>query len=313
MALAQARMVADQIARVSLFTCEIVIIKTSGDRLSEAPIPEAGGKRLFVKELEDALLSERVDIAVHSAKDMPGDLPDGLEIGATLPREEPWDALVLPVREKGNFPMGGYRLADVLRELNKRPNVGTSSVRRIAQVRQLLPDARFSAIRGNIDTRLRKLDEHHYDALVLAAAGLKRLGLGYRISVRLPLSICVPSPAQGAIAVQCRTAATTSIRQAVDALNDPLTSAAVAAERAVVKALGGGCQMPIGALARPTNKDSLELHAIVSSLAGERSLRTMVHGPIGEATSLGERAGAQLLAEGAADILEELSVDSSSE
>ena len=212
-------------------TCEIVVIKTSGDKLQDAPLSEAGGKRLFVREIEDALLDGRVDVAVHSAKDMPVIAVDGLTIAAVLPREEPWDAIVLPASAAGAASATSGAADDAA---NEAPNetagdaagdaasrvtldaliarlrsgasltVGTSSVRRVTQLQRVLPGATFAPIRGNLDTRLRKLDEGQYDVLVLAAAGLKRLGAGDRISARVPLDACVPAPGQGTIAVQVR-------------------------------------------------------------------------------------------------------------
>src|SRR5439155_19040787 len=167
---------------------ELIVIKTTGDRLQEAPLAEVGGKRLFVKEIEDALLRGDVDLPVHSAKDMPAVLPDGLAVAATLPREDPRDALVLP---RG---AAAPDLAHAAAAICDSPTIGTSSVRRIAQLSTLLPRARFVAIRGNVDTRLRKLDQGGFDALVLAAAGMKRLGFGARISAPIPPADCIPAP-----------------------------------------------------------------------------------------------------------------------
>jgi hydroxymethylbilane synthase len=180
---------------------EVVVIKTSGDRLAEALLSEIGGKRLFVKEIEDALLAGTVDLAVHSSKDMPAVLPDGLDIAAVLPREDPRDALVLPTRS----PSDAERLDTVRTRLGATPRIGTSSVRRIAQLAQLFPGANFLPIRGNLDTRLRKLDAGDFDVIVLAVAGLRRLGFDPRISEALSTSDCVPAPGQGIIAIEIRT------------------------------------------------------------------------------------------------------------
>jgi hydroxymethylbilane synthase len=271
--------------------CEIVTIKTSGDRLQDAPLSEAGGKRLFVKEIEDALLDGRADIAVHSAKDMPVLSPPELEIAAVLPREEPWDAVVLPNNKVGEIPASGV--------------IGTSSIRRVAQLRRLYPNATFAPIRGNLDTRLRKLDEGQYDVLVLAAAGLKRLGAGGRISARLPLEACLPAPGQGAIAVQIR-AKDEAVRARVLAINDVDTAAALQAERACVVALGGGCQMPIGALAQVINADTLDLRALVIAPDGSEVVRTQASGPLSDPESTGRRAAEELLTQGAREILAKL-------
>jgi hydroxymethylbilane synthase len=293
LALWQARTVSELLSGEDLL-CEIVTIKTSGDKLQEAPLTEPGNKRLFVKEIEDALLDGRADIAVHSAKDMPVDSPEELEIAAVLAREEPWDALVLP--------RGHTMHAGGLSGLAAGATVGTSSIRRIAQLRRLFQDATFAPIRGNLDTRLRKLDEGQYDALVLAAAGLKRLGAGDRISARLPGETCLPAPGQGAIAVQIR-AKDEAVRARVLAINDVETAAALHAERAVVVTLGGGCQMPIGALAQVLNTDSLDLRAIVIAPDGSRALQAQAIGPIIDPDNLGRRVGEDLLARGAAEIL----------
>ena len=171
LALVQAHGVAALLQQHAGAACEIIVIKTSGDRLAEATLSQIGGKRMFVKEIEDALIAGEIDLAVHSSKDMPAVLPDGLKVGAVLPRDDPRDAIVLP-------PPGGASLSleDIVRRLRHDPRVGTTSVRRVAQCTKLFPGARFLPIRGNVDTRLRKLDSGEYDALVLAAAGLRRLG-----------------------------------------------------------------------------------------------------------------------------------------
>ena len=273
--------------------CEIVIIKTSGDRLQEAPLSEIGGKRLFVKEIEDALMSGDIDLAVHSSKDMPAVLPDGLEVGAVLEREDPRDALVLPVSPKSR-----------VQSPESAPRIGTGSVRRIAQLRQRFPTADFLHVRGNLDTRLRKLDAGDYDLLVLAAAGLRRLGFGARITVSVSIEECVPAPGQGIIAIEIRTddAAT---REAVARVNHDDASRALEAERALVTALGGGCQMPIGGLARPVGASDLEMHAIVASLDGARVIRYKKVGTRTDAAALGRDVAQALLKQGAADILNE--------
>ncbi len=174
------------------------MIKTGGDRLQEAPLSETGGKRLFVKELEDALLADDIDLAVHSAKDMSAVLPEGLAIAAVLPREDPRDALVLA---HGNAAID---FDGALAHIGEMPTIATGSIRRIAQLTAVLPHARFTPIRGNVDTRLRKLDAGDYEALVLAAAGLRRLGFESRISAAIPVDICIPAPGQGIVAIEIR-------------------------------------------------------------------------------------------------------------
>ena len=292
LALYQARLVADRIQRTDGSSCEIVVIKTSGDRLQEAPLSDIGGKRLFVKEIEDALAAGDIDLAVHSSKDMPALLPEGLEIAAVLEREDPRDVLVLPLSpESRGSP-------------ESRPRIGTGSVRRIAQLRQRFPTAEFLNVRGNLDTRLRKLDSGDYDLLVLAAAGLRRLGFGARISVSVSLEECVPAPGQGIIAIETR-ADDAAARSAVLRINDHDASCALAAERALVAALGGGCQMPIGGIARPVGAGDLELHAVVTSLDGARVIRYKKVGTQREAAALGREVAGELLKQGAADILSE--------
>ena len=268
---------------------EICVIKTAGDRLQDAPLSDLGGKRLFVKEIEDALLAGAIDLAVHSAKDMSVTLPAGLGVAAVLPREDSRDALVLP--------RGRPSLAAA-------PAIGTGSVRRSAQLRERHPDARFLPIRGNVDTRLRKLDGGVYDALVLAVAGLKRLGHEERISVRISHDDCVPAPGQGIVAVETRLD-DPDVRGVLEAINDVETAACFEAERAVVAALGGGCQLPLGAVAVHFG-DRLEMQAIVTSLDGGRQVRRRAEGAASRPAELGARLAADLAGAGAIAILNEV-------
>jgi hydroxymethylbilane synthase len=298
LALFQANSVAGLLQAVAGVTCEIVVIKTSGDQLGEAPLSEAGGKRLFVKEIEDALLAGAIDIAVHSSKDMPAVLPHGLVLGAVLPREDPRDAVILA---NGAEPVS--RPDEVFRHLGSTPRIGTSSIRRTAQLTSLIPGARFAPIRGNLDTRLRKLDTGEFDAIVLAAAGLRRLGYDKRISALLSPEVCVPAPGQGIIAVEMRHD-DTKAGGLLGRINDHDSASSLAAEREVVVRLGGGCQMPIGALATISG-DQLTLKTIVVSIDGRRAARAETHGAAADATQLGARAADQLLAQGAARILAE--------
>jgi len=303
LALWQARTVADRIAAAGGPPCEIVTIKTSGDRLQDAPLSEVGGKRLFVKEIEDALLRAEIDLAVHSSKDMPAILPDGLEIAGVLPREDPHDALVLPAHA-ANTTAPPLRVRDVdelVAILGQTPSLGTSSVRRIAQLSRLFPRGRFLPVRGNLDTRLRKLDEGGYDALVLAAAGLRRLGFSERITLALPAAACIPAPGQGIVAIEIRSGDSV-VRNAVEPINDDVAHAALQAERSLVEALGGGCQTPIGALALITGNE-LELTAAVVALDGSRVVRTTMRGTRDDASTIGRRAAEALLADGAKEIL----------
>ena len=302
LALWQANTVKRRIEEAGGPACRIVVIKTSGDRLQEAPLSEVGGKRLFVKEIEDALLRNEVDLAVHSSKDMPAVLPEGLTIAAVLPREDPLDAVVLPVGSIRLRPPSIASIDDLVAALGRSPSIGTGSVRRIAQLTRLFPGARFTPIRGNLDTRLRKLDEGAHDALVLAAAGLRRLGFASRISLTLPAAACVPAPGQGIVAIEVGDG-DDDTRRAVVHIDDRAAGAALKAERAVVEALGGGCQTPIGALATPEDGDTLQLVAVVVALDGSRAVRAHARGPRERAAALGASVGAQLLADGAGDIL----------
>ena len=295
LALWQARTVATSLEARGI-AAELVIIRTTGDRLQTAPLSEVGGKRLFVKEIEEALLRDEIDVAVHSAKDMPAELPEGLEVAATLPREDPRDVLVLP----SGSPNGD--VSSALSRLGERPRLGTSSVRRIAQLAGRIPGAVFTPIRGNVDSRLRKLDQGEYDALVLAAAGIRRLGFGERISAALSVDHCVPAPGQGIIAMEIRHG-DDSTRRAVQSVHDRPASLALAAERAVVAALGGGCQLPLGALA-VVRGDALDLHAVVCSADGARVLRARENGPVADPVTLGHRVAERLAADGAGSILD---------
>jgi len=316
LALWQANTVAQRIAAAGGPPCEITVIKTSGDELQTVPLSQVGGKRLFVKEIEDALLRGDVDLAVHSSKDMPAVLPPGLTIAGVLPREEPLDAVVLPARAEGighrrrgdaalgPLPSALTRIDDLMAHLGQAPSIGTGSVRRIAQLTRLFPGARFTPIRGNLDTRLRKLDEGAHDALVLAAAGLRRLGFGHRISLALPADTCIPAPGQGIVAIEIRDG-DARVGDAVARISDAAAAAALVAERALVEALGGGCQTPVGALALPADGGRLDLVAGVFALDGSRVVRAQAQAGRDEAAALGAHVGAELLQRGAGDILAE--------
>ena len=309
LALWQANTVAARLAASGAPPCRVVVIKTTGDQLQERPLSEVGGKRLFVKEIEDALLRNDVDLAVHSSKDMPAVLPDGLSIAGTLPREDPHDAVILPasVRLKADTThAGSVRLQpDLVAVLGTTPRIGTGSVRRVAQLLNVFPEAHFENVRGNVDTRLRKLEEGQFDALVLASAGLRRLGFGARISFTLPASVCVPAPGQGIVAIETR-ADDTRTREFIAAIDDPDAAAALCAERTLVEALGGGCQTPIGGLATLVDDATLELVGAVASLDGGRIIRAAASANRANAYDLGLRVGQELMAKGAGDILSEV-------
>jgi hydroxymethylbilane synthase len=276
-----------------------MIIKTAGDRQQERPLSEIGGKGLFVKEIEDALLRREIDLAVHSSKDMAARLPEGLDIGAVLRRADPADVAILP----GPRRASRLTLDALVKKVGPRARIGTGSTRRVAQLRFVFPDAEFHNVRGNIETRLRKLDAGEYDVLVLAAAGLRRLGFGSRISTRLPVKVCIPSPGQGIIAVEIR-GDDKNVQKAVKRINHADTALALEAERALVSELGGGCQMPLGGLATVLGTNVLKLDAIVASPSGPWSTRAWQALPKRQASKLGREVGAALLAAGAAEILQ---------
>lgn len=285
LALWQARFIAGRLAELGVST-RIEIIKTSGDQITDVPLSEAGGKGLFTKEIEDALLAGAIDLAVHSLKDMPADLPAGLTLAAIPEREDPRDALI------------GRSLA----ELKSGSRVGTSSPRRAAQLRILGAGIVTETLRGNVDTRLRKLDEGQYDAIILAVAGLRRLGWEDRIRELLPVEIMCPAAGQGALAIETRHDGGEA-QQLAQRLDHAATRIAVTAERALLGTLGGGCQVPIGAYAH-LQGPAIHLRAIVISPNGARVARGELRG--GEPVALGEALGRQLLSEGAREILKEV-------
>jgi hydroxymethylbilane synthase len=302
LALWQAHAVGARLEAAGAPPARVVVIRTSGDRLQEVPLSEVGGKRLFVKELEEALWTGEIDIAVHSSKDLPATLPQGLVIAGVLPRGDPRDAVVLPASSARPPAAGGSPLAELMAACGRNPTIATGSVRRIGQLTRLLPGARFTPMRGNLDTRLRKLDTGACDALVLAAAGLQRLGFASRISVALPVGACVPAPGQGIVAIEAR-ADDEPVRRVVALNSDRAAETALTAERAFVEALGGGCQTPVGALATVGDDGLLELVAVVVSVDGARAIRASARAPQADAVRLGVDVARQLLAEGAEEIL----------
>lgn len=284
LALWQAEWVAARLGELGARS-RIEIIRTTGDRITDAALAKIGGKGLFTREIEEALLEGRVDLAVHSMKDLPTAMPGGLVVAAVPPREDPRDAVV-----------GGR-----LEELPAGARVGTSSLRRTAQLRLLRPDLVIEPVRGNVDTRLRKLEEGRYEAIVLAAAGLRRLGWDGRIAELLPLEVMLPAVGQGALAIETR--ADGEALELCRRLDDPASRQAVSAERALLTALGGGCQVPIAAHAVVT-EETLRLRALVVSPDGALAVRQEIDGPAVDAVRLGEELGRRLLAAGAEAILE---------
>ena len=274
----------------------IEIIKTTGDRLKNAPLGVIGGQGVFTKELEEALLDNRIDLAVHSLKDLPTTLPRSLIIAAITEREDARDCLVLP----STFTDAGAPLT--IETLPRSAQVGTSSPRRAAQLRHLRPDLIVKELRGNLDTRLRKLDAGEYDAIILAVAGLKRLGLAKRISAALTRREMLPAVAQGALGVEIRADDETT-RELLASLDDARARAECTAERALLRGLGGGCQLPIAAHA-DLQKGVLHLEALVTTRNGERLIRESLAGDRDAPRELGETLAARLLERGAGAMLE---------
>ena len=280
MALHQAAVVRDRlVAAHPERAVELVTIRTTGDRVQTRLLSEIGGKGLFTKEIEEALFDGRIDLAVHSLKDMETILPAGLVIGAVLPRDDPRDALVA---------RDGARLA----ALPQGARIGTASLRRRAQLMRLRPDLAVAPIRGNVDTRLNKLAAGEVDALVVALCGLERLGKAAVVSEILEPAVMLPAVGQGALAIECREA-DERMRQLLGPLNDSASGACVAAERAMLAALDGSCRTPIAGLAT-IDGDRLHLEALLLSPDGDAERRGQIAGAIGEAVALGAELGARL-------------------
>jgi hydroxymethylbilane synthase len=268
---------------------EVVALTTHGDKVQSKPIAELGARGVFVKELEWALLEREVDFVVHSLKDLPTDMPQGLILAAVLERADPRDVVVSHDRVK-------------LADLKAQSKVATSSRRRVAQLKAVRPDLEFVDMRGNIQTRLRKHDEGQCDAMVLAAAGLLRLGLYERITEFLPSDLSTPAAGQGALAVECRFGEQELLASLLK-IQDADSRAQSEAERALLSELGGGCSVPIGALADCPSAGVLRLTACVASLDGTKVLRATEESPISEPTKLGERLANKLRQMGAEEIL----------
>ncbi len=267
--------------------CEEKIITTQGDRILDKPLPEIGGKGLFTQELEAELFSGAVHCAVHSLKDLPVENPAGLVIGCIPVREEPREALI---------SRNGYSL----QTLPQGAVCGTSSLRRAAQVRAVRPDLKIESLRGNVDTRLRKALEGRYDAILLAGAGLIRLGLEKHVSQWIPLEVMLPAPGQGALAVQCRAADRETLRL-LGALEDESTRRAVEAERSFLSGLGAGCSLPVAAYAHSTGDKGIELTGLVAAPDGSRSVRVSGVGEHSE--ELGQRLAQEAISQSALEIL----------
>jgi hydroxymethylbilane synthase len=270
---------------------ELLTMSTQGDRVLDSPLAKIGGKGLFVKELEQGMLAGQADIAVHSMKDVPAELPHGLEIGAILEREDPRDAFV-----SNHFA--------ALAELPQGARVGTSSLRRQCQLRNVRPDLEILDLRGNVNTRLAKLDAGDYDAIVLASAGLKRLGMAERITRALEPEDMLPAIAQGVIGIECRSDDAT-VRALIEPLNHAETGLRTRAERAMNARLAGGCQAPVAGFS-VINGDRITLRGLVGWPNGSSIIRGEISGPAAEAAVLGEQLAQELLERGARPILDEL-------
>jgi hydroxymethylbilane synthase len=270
---------------------ELLPMSTKGDKLLDTPLAKIGGKGLFVKELEVAMLEGRADIAVHSMKDVPMEFPPGLELSVICEREDPLDAFVSnQVTSIDQLPDGAV--------------VGTSSLRRQCQIRAQFPNLEIRELRGNVNTRLAKLDKGEYDGIILASAGLIRLKMGERISSRLPAELSLPAGGQGAVGIECRSDSS-DIQQLLAPLHHRETASRVVAERAVNRHLQGGCQVPIACFAE-VNGTTIGLRGLVGSVDGSTILRADLEGPIEDAEKLGIQLADHLLAAGAGDILAEV-------
>ena len=294
LALWQANWVKSELERIHRgVEVKIKVITTSGDKIQDVPLAKIGGKGLFVKEIEEALLSKEVDIAVHSMKDVPMKLPEELHISVITKRENPLDALISKNGEKlADLPIGSF--------------IGTSSLRRSSQLLKYRSDFKIGALRGNVDTRLKKLEDGKYDAILLATAGLNRLGWTNKITEEVSHDILLPAMGQGALGIE--THRDDFIAQGmISSLDDKLSHSAVNAERAMVGALDGGCQVPIGSYATVDN-NFITLRGLVASLDGKTIYKHIKTGPVDDAINIGHALGVQLLSMGADKVLKSLSL-----
>jgi hydroxymethylbilane synthase len=296
---------------------ELKKIKTTGDKILDVPLAKVGGKGLFVKEIEEALMRKGADLAVHSMKDVPVDLPEGLHIAAVCKREDPRDALISNV-QRSTFNVQRFK------NLPKGAKVGTSSLRRMCQLLSVRPDLNIAQLRGNLDTRIRKLDEGQFDAIIVAAAGVKRLGLAQRITEILDAGISLPAIGQGAVGIECRVN-DKFINKLLEPLNHTETAVCVRAERAFLRKLEGGCQVPIAGHARlvkiqdsgckiqdsknsslVTDHSSLVIDGLVGSISGDRIIKDSIEGNPDKAEQLGTKLAEMLISKGAGKILAEV-------
>jgi hydroxymethylbilane synthase len=272
-------------------TVTLTKIKTTGDKILDVPLSKVGGKGLFVKEIEEAMLAGEIDIAVHSMKDVPTHFPEGLHLSAITKREDPRDAYFS--HNKLSFS-----------NLPKGAKIGTSSLRRQSQLMHARPDLTFHELRGNVDTRLRKLSEGQYDAIILAAAGVKRLGLAAQVTEYLSIDISLPAIGQGALGIECRKN-DQELNECIAFFNDPDTRTCVVAERALLRKLEGGCQVPIACYGQMQN-GRLILSGLVGSLDGKTIIREVIEGDTNKPEELGVKLAERLLSLGADVILREV-------
>ncbi len=290
LALTQANLVADSLKKTdSGITVEICVIKTSGDIMQDVSLTKMGGKGVFVKEIEDALLSGTVDLAVHSMKDVPTEIPAGLIFAAIMKREDARDVLVSKNNKKIEFMPRGAR-------------IGTGSLRRASQLLAVLPDLAIVSLRGNLETRLRKIETENLQGIILAAAGMKRMGLTEKISQYLPVETMLPAVGQGALGLQTREA-DHELGKIVAKLNHESTAAEVMAERSFLRHLGGGCLLPIAAFGK-LEGDKLTLEGLVAAPNGDSIIRDKVRGAIAEAEELGKKLAEMILEKGGKKLLE---------
>ncbi|HMK55659.1 MAG TPA: hydroxymethylbilane synthase [Dissulfurispiraceae bacterium] len=304
LALWQAEWVKSELERLHPgIVVELNKIKTTGDKIVDVPLAKVGGKGLFVKEIEEAMLRGEADIAVHSMKDVPTEFPQGLHLAVICKREDPRDAFITRRGNPAGRPDIRSSAIPNFASLPQCAVIGTSSLRRSCQLLHARPDLKIEQLRGNLDTRLRKLDEGLFDAIILAAAGVKRLGWSDRITEILSTETSLPAIGQGAIGIECRME--DDINDLIAPLNDRDTSVCVVAERAFLKKLEGGCQVPIAAYAR-LQSDMLIMEGLVGNLAGDLIIKDSTEGKASDAESLGIRLAESLLARGAKNILDEV-------
>ncbi|HUK56692.1 MAG TPA: hydroxymethylbilane synthase [Nitrospiria bacterium] len=293
LALCQASLIKEEIeAAFPDLDVRLKKIKTTGDKITDVPLARVGGKGLFVKEIEEALFHEEISLAVHSMKDVPAVLPEGLHLAAITRREDPRDVVIA---------RSGKRLMD----LPRRARIGTSSLRRQSQIRHLRPDFEIVPLRGNLDTRIKKIEKEGLDAVVLAAAGIRRMGWEDRITEYLDPELCVPAIGQGALGLECRVS-DKDVNPMLVRFNHAITSRCVRAERAFSKRLEGGCQVPIAAYAQIRDEERMVLEGLVASVDGNRVIRDGIAGDPEQPEMLGLDLAERLLAQGADAILREI-------